>query len=553
MIEALHPRIYELLRSRGIENDKEIEYFLKPDYHRDVHDPFLFDDMQKAVDRVLYAVSHQEPITIYGDYDADGVPASAILHEVIASLGGDVRAYFNHREKDGYGIHTFAVEKLAAEGTKLIITTDSGISNGKEIGRANALGVDVIITDHHTVPCAPEDLPAAYAIIHPRVRAERYPFLGLSGGGSAFKLAQGIMRSTGMPDEQLFLDLVTISTIADFMPLLGENRVFLRYGLPLILEPKRVGLQAILSHAPEYIRTRPIELIQFFIAPLINAAGRMDHASKAFALLTAKTFKEADAIVKVLIDFNTERQKVTQRMYRQAKKQCDEYPHTSQILVGYSPDWSLGVLGLVAGKLVRDFNKPVFLMTEGEGKVSGVARSTPVLHVADTLSAVSHLFERHGGHQGAGGFALKQGVLPQTFKDEMACVQPALSTAESGAADVSYIPMHLSEIDHEFVRQLSACEPWGEGHAKPQFILRECQITDVMLVGKTKKHIRITVTQDHSVGRIIGIKQASIESRLTVGDMVDFVCEIDYNEWNGQPDIKLSFIDCIFNNALIYA
>jgi len=372
----IHPIVADLLKKRGIETAQDIESFLNPDYERDVHDPFLFKEMKGAVKRVSEAIAAKERIVIHGDYDADGLSAGVILDSTLRFLGAeDVEVYLPDREKDGYGLNTNTINLLDDQDTKLIITCDCGISNAEEVKEAKALGMDVIITDHHEQQ---EELPPCI-ILHPKVEGETYPFRDLSGGGVAFKFAQALLRTAAegkdegdqkkyQAFEKWLLDMVAISTVADMVPLHGENRALVKYGLIVLQKTQREGMKAILTLSglmKEGQLTKELDThsIGFVIGPRMNAAGRMAHANAAYAALVADNRIDAMRLAGDLEKTNLERRDITEKMFKQALSQIGEVPDEACALVAYDPSWTLGVVGLIAGRLMDKLHRPVFILS----------------------------------------------------------------------------------------------------------------------------------------------------------------------------------------------
>ncbi|MEK7648836.1 MAG: single-stranded-DNA-specific exonuclease RecJ [Patescibacteria group bacterium] len=565
LIEAYHPTIASILAQRGIHTKEDAEIFLNPDYYRDCNDPFLFEDMTIAVDRIASALARGEQMTIYCDYDVDGLSSGALLYLTIRQLGGNVGAYMNHREHDGYGLQKSAIQKCINDGTTLFITTDCGISNAAEIAFAKQYGADVIITDHHTVPSSTDDMPAACAIIHPLVRAQAYPCKNLAGGGTAYKLAQALIRSSNSDIElrrsmaksekgtsvdwsayeKWLLDLVCLSTIGDCVPLQGENRMFVRYGLRVLHKTQRPGLQALLKRMRDRNMKLTSRAVSFFLAPRINAASRMEHAQLAFDLLTTSSVERAEQLAEILEKKNTERQKKTEQLVSDVREQLDIYhAEEKKILVGNGDEWPLGILGLVAGRLCDYYRKPVVLMTSGNGSVSGAARSIGGFHIAHAFSEISHYFDRYGGHQAAGGFALKK---ESSVEDVRQSLESIGNKRIQGEHDSS-IPLHLdaearlSDISWDMLSQLKKFEPYGQENSKPKIVLKGVKIENKQCVGKTGKHVRFTIQQDSIRKQCIGFSLSDTVKDLDVGDYVDIACELDENEWNGSKSIQISII-----------
>ena len=363
----LPPTVATLLYHRDITTQEQIDEFLHPDYSRDVHDPFLFKDMEKTVRRLFEAIEKGEQITIHGDYDADGVSASVILTDTLKVLGAKhLDVYLPHRETDGYGLNTNTIEHLHEKGTKVIITCDCGISNKKEVELANEKGIDVIITDHHSIPA---ELPPAFAIIHPKIEGETYPYRDLAGGGVAFKLAQALLKAhhqthETLPDgqshdgfEKWLLDMVAIASVADMVPLIGESRTLTKYGLIVLNKTKRIGMQKLLLEArilaEDGSMSKEIDaiMIGFRIAPRINAAGRLDHANTAYQLLATDDPTEAVDLAWQLDQSNDERRKITDEYVKEAVAQVEKDQMDNPVLFAFGKHWQTGVVGLIASRL----------------------------------------------------------------------------------------------------------------------------------------------------------------------------------------------------------
>lgn len=561
-----HPAIARALERRGIFSESSADIFFNPRYERDSNDPFLLGDMECAVSRISKALSKSEKIALYCDYDVDGLSSGAILHTTLRTLGGDVCAYMNHREKEGYGINRDAIARLINKGAQLIITTDCGISNAAEIDYAAEMGIDVIITDHHALPAREEDIPRAYAIIHPLLRSDRYPCKELAGGGSAFKLAQALIRSDfsqiaalrnaardGKGNaidwrayEKWLLDLVCLSTIGDCVPLTGENRMFVKFGLQVLAKTRRPGLQALVSKTRMRFTALDSTAVSFCIAPRINAASRMDHAQRAFDLLITESVDEAESIANQLDRLNYDRQKLTEKLMLSARDQLDNCNDgKKKVLVGFSEEWPLGMLGLVAGKLCDYYRKPVVLMTSGCGIISGAARSTPNFHITEAFSEISHVFERYGGHQAAGGFALKQHSTADEVRrllEEL--TERRFSMSEHTDKELAIdSDISLSDCTWDFVSSIEQFKPHGIGNPKLRFRITAATILRISFVGQNKQHVRMTLVQGTSRKDCIGFSLASKAADYVPGDSLDAVCELDEHEWSGIKSIQVQIID----------
>ena len=531
--------------NRGLKTQATIDEFLYPDYSQDIHDPFLFKDMKKACELIYKLIDKKELITIYGDYDADGVSAAVILNGVLTDLGAKVGVYLPHREKEGYGLNVKAVEELAENKTKLIITCDCGISNVEEVDLANKKDIEVIITDHHAIP---EKLPAAKAIIHPQVEGELYPFKKLAGGGVAFKLAQALIaykknnasEKEKEIQEKWLLDMVAISTVADMVPLLGENRTLLKYGLIVLRKTQRLGLQKLLEVANVDLDKIDARTIGFAIGPRINAAGRMDHANLAYYLLTETDPEKAETLANDLNQSNLDRQRLTEQTVRQAKEQESDLKES--LLVFYHADWSAGLTGLVASRLVREFSRPVLILTDTpEGKIVGSGRSIQEFNITDGLQKHAHLLNRFGGHPQACGFGLDKENLEAfvTGMKEYAAEKLQGINFQS-TLDVE-IYQEFSEISWDLVDLLDKFKPFGHINPEPLFMSEEILITAARRVGNNSKHWKLELVKDNKRLGAIAFSLGAID--LEIGDKIDIAYNLSINQWNGNREIQLIIKD----------
>lgn len=539
------PRLLaSLLWRRGLRTAEEVERFLRPSWERDVHDPFLFNDMQRAVDRIMTAVRNREKIVVHGDYDADGVSGSVILHATLQTLGADVSVYLPHREKDGYGMNAPAIEKMGSDGVKMIITCDCGISSGKEIALANTFGIDTIITDHHTLP---PELPPAYAILHPLREGENYPFRYLTGGGVAFKLCQALWKEGNLPvgHEKWLLDMVSISTVADMGKLVGENRALVHYGLRVLNKTKRLGLKTLIDGVRRGDESLDAQSIGFRIAPRINAAGRMEHADAAFALLTAVTESDAALRAEVLHGHNKDRQGATEKIVIEARELADHQSNRSAIVVA-GEGWPAALCGLVASRLVDDHYRPVIAVGRDEnGKYVGSGRSIPGFDVTGALRACAAHIAKFGGHPAACGLTIMGEENFEAFKDAF------VAHADQQLKDTDLTPSveieeeaAVHEITLGLVEQIRELEPYGEGNPRPRFLLRGARIASTRLVGADGRHLQMTVASENG-GRLklIGFGFGERIDACAPGRAVEVVVELDLNEWNGRFEPQGRIID----------
>lgn len=552
----INPIILQLLYNRGLLTSRTIHEFLDPSYTEHLYDPFLLSQIDKIISRIFEAIKKQEKIVVHGDYDADGICGSIILMETLKFLGAEnLDVYLPHREKEGYGLHIETVEELAKQGTKLIITVDCGITNFEEILKAKELGIEVIVTDHHHPPF---ELPAAYGIIHPAL-SPKYPFKELAGVGVAFKLMQALLKKdlkekkeNLVQDYEGFekwrLDLVALGTVTDMMPLRGENRVLVKYGIIVLNKTKRIGLKKLL----EIARTRMIdtESIGFQIGPRLNAAGRINHANLAYHLLTSTDESKAQRIALILNQTNQERQKLTEEMLEKGKKQIDTIQDSEKFLFVFDKDWPLGVIGLVAGKICDLYYRPTIALTQKEDEIVGSGRSIPEFNLIEALELIPQYFSRFGGHSGACGFTLKDINLIEDFKKDLKKIAERKLT---GLDLEPVLPidteLSLEDITWDLFKELEKFKPFGENNEKPKFLAKVLELVNIEIVGREGKHRRIWVSPSTNPNNtkyklmIFGMNNKEEWSKLQIGDKIDVVFEISANEWNGISELQFKVAD----------
>lgn len=560
-----HPELPEialqLLWNRNLRTQKDIDLFLRPDYTRDVHDPFLFAHMQKAVDRINIAIRESQRILIHGDYDADGVCAATILHSTLEALGGSPDVFLPNRERDGYGISMQTVQQALADETQLIITCDCGISNVDSISFAQKSGIDVIITDHHQQP---PKLPPAFAIIHPKVESESYPCKSLAGGGVAFKLAQGLLREHAKTNPELqsgvkhdafekwLLDMVAISSVADMVPLLGETRVLVQYGLVVLGKTQRIGLRRLMKQArvlDEHgnLAKTMIEAddIGFRIAPRINAAGRMSDAKKAFDLLICDHDDHAKELASELGQINKARQEKTKELTKIAvdyveSTHADEDP----VIVAFGEDWPGGLMGLIASRLKDKYGKPTFVISGSTGEYTGSGRSMDGFNMYEGMRSIDKLFKKFGGHPQACGFTLAPDIKPEHFKSAISPI--AQEQLKDGGTPTLAIDsaVALDNVNWQLYDFLERFEPFGMGNSRPCFVASACEVVSIDAVGKTGKHYRLHLRHNSGVVRkTICFNCEESCANIRPGDFIDMVFEVGVNEWNGNRELQLKIVD----------
>lgn len=539
--------ILQLLYNRGLTKQSEIDVFLGPDYERDQHNPFLFRQMKKAVKLILVAIEKQRKIVVYGDYDADGVTSTALLYSTLKKIGADnLSVYIPNRLHEGYGLNMTAVEELGKQGTELIITVDCGITNVEEVKAARQLGMQVIVTDHHLTG---KKLPVAEALICPTVPEEKYPFKNLAGVGVAFKLAQALLRSVGQANsafEKWLLDLVAIGTIADMVPLLGENRTLAKWGLLVLGKTQRLGLRELIENAGIKKDVQSYN-VGFQIAPRLNAAGRMDHANTAYELLITDDEAEAMAISNELNEKNRQRQKVTEEMIKISLEQIGEPAEKEKILFSQYDGWSPGLVGLAAGRLCDRFNRPVIVFGKSGDKYVGSGRSIEEFDITKALAVCAEYLEDFGGHKQACGLTIIGEDNLNKFKEKMGrLAKKALAGVELKPSLSIEAEISLRQANWDLVDGLSKFEPFGEANPEPLFLTRNLEVDNIFKMGTNGQHLKLMLRDESqpAAKKFVGFNMVEAWfEKLAVGDKIDVVYRLGVNEWNGNREIEFRLVD----------
>lgn len=472
--------------------------FLNPRIE-DLHDPFLLRDMDRAVERIEAAIRNGEPMEIHGDYDVDGVTSTVIVKKALELIGVSAAWHIPHRLNDGYGMQAAAVEEAARRGVRLIISVDNGIRAGAAIARGLELGVETIVTDHHL----PEtELPPAVAIVNPNREDCDYPNANLCGAGVAFKLAHALLARAGWAEPKLrrvlesFLKLVAIATVADIVPLTGENRVIVRHGLEGLADARNPGLRALLEAAGFKDKAPTAGEVAFRIAPAINASGRMDDAGQAVRMFLTADAEEARRIAQELIALNKERQSAEQTVVREILAKCAEVPVTSDdaALVFWGEGWHRGVVGIVASRVVQRFHRPAIVLGVENGVAQGSGRSIDAFHLLDALESMRELFTRFGGHAHAAGLTLPAASLEEFRERLRACAAEVLSPDDMRATVEIDAVLQLAELNDALWRALEQLGPFGMDNRRPLFAVRGAELASPPQVWK-EKHLKVTVKQ----------------------------------------------------------
>lgn len=545
LFSQFSPIIAQILFGRGIGNLTEARKFLFEDSVS--QDPFQMLGIGEAVDRLRAAIRTREPIAVYGDFDADGVTATALLVQVLKSLGAHVDPYIPHRVDEGYGLKNEALTVLKEKGASIVVTVDCGIRSLKEVDYGLSLGLDVIVTDHHSV--GPE-LPSARAVVNPKQPGDNYPFKDFSGAGIAFKLAQALLnaelespqgRSAPLAEEEL-LDLVALGTVADLVPLISENRALVKRGINSLNQTERPGLLALMQHAGARNRKIDAGTIGYFLGPRLNAAGRIEHARTAYNLLMTQYPGEADALAQKLEQINRERQQLTETMVNRARDIIAGQDPDQPILIAASTEFMEGIVGLVASKLSEDAYRPAIAIHVGETESRGSARSIPEFNIVQAFDECADLLVRHGGHAAAAGFTVEN-------KNLDALCSRLKSLAEQGLPKTELVPtLHidaeaqLGDMNWQTLEALERIAPFGFGNREPIFLTRGAWVRGARIVGND--HLGLTFTDGTVVWDAIAFRRRELAGAFGQKPVkVDAVYSLSSRTWGGEPRLQLEVKD----------
>jgi len=528
----------QLLYNRGVTDPAQIESFLAVD-ERLLNDPFMLPDMDKAVARIYRALLSGEAIAIYGDFDADGVTATTLLIEGLSSLGGHVIPYIPHRAEEGFGVNDAALARLSQQGISLVVTVDCGITATDEVEVAHQLGLDIVITDHHTVP---PQIPSAIAVIDPKRADSRYPFPDLAGVGVAYKLIQALYRSLGRDcDMATFLDLVALGTVADMVSLLGENRYLVKHGLAALHTTKRPGLKELARCAGIPLSSIDTEIISWVLAPRINAAGRLDHAGIGYHLLTISSSEEAQMLASLLERKNADRQRLTEEILLRAREQISTTSTDSPILIVGGEDFHSGVVGVVASRLVDEFYRPVIVFERSIDWSRGSARSIPGFDIVAALSDCSDLLSRFGGHPMAAGFTIATENL-DLFKERLVEIASNEITSLDARPPISIdAEVSLSSLCWNTFKMMQQLAPFGHANPYPVFIARNISVAGYRGVGSKSEHLKLKLRSDGIDWNGIGFRMGHLIADVT--PQLDIVFNLEVDLWGGGETLQLKILD----------
>ena len=535
---GLPPLMAQLLYNRGITDPTQIDSFLAADENL-LNDPFLLPDMEKAVARIRDALLSEEIIAIYGDFDADGMTATAVLTEGLSSLGGKAIPYIPHRIEEGYGLNHAALERLHREGVSLVVTVDCGISNACEVETAQRMGLDIVVTDHHTVP---PQMPPAIAVVDPKRADSRYPFPKLAGVGVAFKLLQALFSSLGKDaDMEAFLDLVALGTVADMEPLLGENRYLVKRGLEVLQNTNRLGLREMAKCAGVPLSAVGPEIISWVLGPRLNAAGRLEHAITGYDILLTDSLEEAHRLATILERKNKERQRLTEMSLVKARGKLIAKGTDSLILMVSDEDFPSGVVGVIAGRLVDEFYRPVIVFEQGTEWSKGSARSIPEFDIIAALTNCCSLLPRFGGHPMAAGCTVATENLEQLEECLLGIAASQLASLDLRPLIAIDAEIPLSSLNGKMFKMMQKLAPFGYANPYPTFISRDIKVVRHRNVGTDGKHLKLKLRDGDVTWDGIAFRLGNLADEIT--SPLDIVYNLEVDQWGGGDMLQLNILD----------
>lgn len=528
-----------ILANRNITEKEEVRLFLEPT-RNDFHDPFLITDMKKAVERIIQAIEKQEKVTIYGDYDVDGITSITVLKSFLQDRGLAVESYIPNRLEEGYGLNKEAIGKIVKSGCQLMITVDCGISAIDEINYANSLGIETIVTDHHEPG---NELPHALAVIDNKRKDSKYPFRELAGVGVVFKLIQAIGMTLNLKEEEYlkYLDIVCVGTISDIVPLVNENRVIAKLGLMLIRQTKNIGLRSIINSSG-YSKIDS-NSISFGIAPRINACGRMGKAEEALELLLCKNYNQATELTQKLNEHNRIRQETEKSIFENAVKQIQEehLEDHNAIIVG-GENWHHGVIGIVSSKITEMYFKPSILLSfEEDGMGKGSGRSIPGFDLHDALTQCMDTIEKFGGHSMAVGITVRKENFDK-FREEFEKITAKAHIDEIIPVIQVDSKIDVKDINKDMVESLKQLEPFGEGNRMPVFAFKNLKIDSIRALSEGK-HLKLTLKDNNIIINSIGFNLGHLADEYRIGDKIDVVGVLEINNFNGVESLQINIKD----------
>lgn len=539
---GLGPEAARLLFSRGIKDEDSLSRFLAPSLD-DLHDPYLLHDMDKAVNRIRRAIEQGEFILVYGDYDADGMTSASILKETLEQLGAECLVYLPNRFTDGYGpnasVYKYFIEQ---QGISLIVTVDNGVAGHEAIDLAQSMGVDVIVTDHHSMP---EVLPDAYAIVHPEHPKADYPFKHLAGCGVAFKLACALLEEVQVE----LLDLVAIGTIADMVSLTDENRIMVQYGLEVLRNTQRIGLQELFEIAGISSSDITEETVGFQLAPRLNALGRLADPNPAIDLLTGFDDEEVHEIALMIQEKNEERKEIVQAIYEEAKSLVD--PNKSvQVLA--KEGWNPGVLGIVAGRLLEELGQTVIVLNIEDGRAKGSARSIEAVNIFEALDPHRSIFLAFGGHAGAAGMTLEVEQLDALSEILETYVKDKGIAAKGKSRLYLDEELDLESLSLDTVKSFEKLAPFGMDNQKPVFYIRDFQVENARSMGAGDSHLKLKISKGTANFEVVAFGQGAKATEFAQTKQLELAVTLSVNQWNGQTTLQLMMVDARVDGVQLF-
>jgi len=541
-LAAFSPIMRQVLFNRGYATDEKARAYLRAEAKFDPS-PFQMTGIPAAVERVRYALAHNEPIAIYGDYDVDGVTATAILVQALRALGGNVRGYIPNRFDEGYGLNNEALSALQAEGIKLVISVDCGIRSPDEAAHAMAIGLDLIISDHHQP--ADGDLPQALALVNPKQVGDIYPDKDLAGVGVAYKIVQALLDSIGTAANEFqaddLLDLVALGTVADLAPLVGENRILVRKGLQKLRETKRQGVSSLAAVSDLPLSRITAMSIGFVLGPRLNAAGRLESAQAALDLMTTTDVKIAGDLAQKLNIQNRQRQEITRKIQAEAEAIALVDDPAADLLFAVHPDFNAGVVGLAAARLVETYFRPAVVGQISAETTRCSCRSIPEFHITEALDQCKDLLIRHGGHAAAAGFTVRNENLQELKARLKSLAKEQLQGRDLRQTLTADSEVILSDLKPELLRHLECLQPTGYGNPDALFVSRDLRVTNSRTVGAESKHLKLVVTDGRVTFDAIGFRLGHLQPDLPL--RVDVLYSFESNEFNGRTSLQLNLKD----------
>jgi len=531
-----------LLFQRGIKDESNLKKFLEPSLE-DLHDPYLLHDMDKAVDRIRQAIEQGELILVYGDYDADGMTSASIVKESLEQLGAECLVYLPNRFTDGYGpnasVYKYFIEQ---QGVSLIVTVDNGVAGHEAIDLAQSMGVDVIVTDHHSMP---EVLPDAYAIVHPEHPEADYPFKQLAGCGVAFKLACALLEEVQVE----LLDLVAIGTIADMVSLTDENRIMVQYGLEVLRNTQRIGLQELFEIAGISSSDISEETIGFQLAPRLNALGRLDDPNPAIDLLTGFDDEEVHEIALMIQEKNEERKEIVQAIYDEAKNMVDP---SKSVQVLSKEGWNPGVLGIVAGRLLEELGQTVIVLNIEDGRAKGSARSIEAVNIFEALDPHRSIFLAFGGHAGAAGMTLEVEQLDALSEILETYVKDKGIAAKGKSRLYLDEELDLESLSLDTVKSFEKLAPFGMDNQKPVFYIRDFQVENARSMGAGDSHLKLKISKGTANFEVVAFGQGAKATEFAQTKQLELAVTLSVNQWNGQTTLQLMMVDARVDGVQLF-